>query len=71
MATRCLLVGLLALALARPFIPPGSSVPWIVILPLLLLAVVGIGVAVVLHDEPKWRRWIGAISVLLLLACVA
>ena len=71
MATRCLLVGLLALALARPFIPPGSSVPWIVILPLLLLAVVGIGVAVVLHNEPKWRRWIGTISVLLLLACVA
>ncbi|MEN8714663.1 MAG: VWA domain-containing protein, partial [Verrucomicrobiales bacterium] len=71
MATRCLLVGLLALALARPFIPPGSSVPWIAILPLLLLAVVGIGVAVVLHNEPKWRRWIGTISVLLLLACVA
>lgn len=71
MATRCLLVGLLALALARPFIPPGSSIPWIVILPLLLLAVVGIGVAVVLHDEPKWRRWIGGLSLLLLLACVA
>lgn len=70
MATRCLLVGLLALALARPFIPPGSTVPWIVILPLLLLSVVGIGVAVVLHDEPKWRRWIAAGSVFLLLACI-
>lgn len=70
MATRCLLVGLLALALARPFIPPGSTIPWIVILPLLLLSVVGIGVAVVLHEEPKWRRWIGIFSVLLLLACV-
>ncbi len=71
MATRCLLVGLLALALARPFIPPGSTIPWLLILPLLLLAVVGIGVAVVLHDEPKWRRWIAGISVGLLLACVA
>ena len=50
MATRCLLVGLLALALARPFIPPGSTIPWLLILPLLLFAVVGIGVAVVLHD---------------------
>jgi hypothetical protein len=70
MATRCLLVGLLALALARPFIPPGSTIPWIVILPLLLIAVVGIGVAVVLHEEPKWRRWIGSLSVILLLACV-
>jgi hypothetical protein len=71
MATRCLLVGLLALALARPFIPPGSTIPWLLILPLLLLAVVGIGVAVVLHDEPKWRRWIAGISIGLLLACVA
>lgn len=71
MACRCLLVGMLALALARPFIPPGSSIPWIVILPLLLLAIVGIGVAVVLHDEPKWRRLIGLGSVALLLLCVA
>ena len=71
MATRCLLVGLLALALARPFIPPGSTIPWLLILPLLLFAVVGIGVAVVLHDEPKWRRWIAGISIGLLLACVA
>ena len=71
MATRCLLVGLLALALARPFIPPGSTIPWLLILPLLLLSVVGIGGAVVLHDEPKWRRWIAGISIGLLLACVA
>ncbi|MCB1089646.1 MAG: BatA domain-containing protein, partial [Verrucomicrobiae bacterium] len=28
MAARCLLVGLLALALARPFVPPGSNIPW-------------------------------------------
>lgn len=70
MATRCLLVGLLALALARPFIPPGSSIPWIILLPLLLLAIVGIGVAVVLHDEPKWRQWIGLTSIALLLLCI-
>lgn len=71
MATRCLLVGLLALALARPFIPPGSTIPWLLVLPLLLLAVVGIGITVVLHDEPKWRRWIGGISLFLLLACIS
>ncbi|MEX2579826.1 MAG: PA14 domain-containing protein [Verrucomicrobiales bacterium] len=70
MATRCLLVGLLALALARPFVPPGSTVPWLLVLPLLLLSVVGLGVTAVLHEEPKWRRWIGGISLLLLLACV-
>ncbi len=71
MASRCLLVGLLALAVARPFIPPGSTIPWIIILPLLLIAVVGIGVAVVLHDEPRWRFRIGLVSVILLLLCVS
>lgn len=71
MATRCLLVGLLALALARPFIPPGSTIPWLLVLPLLLLGIVGLGVAVVLHDEPKWRRWIAGVSLILLLGCVA
>lgn len=71
MAARCLLVGLLALALARPFIPPGSTIPWLAVLPLLLLGVVGLGVAVVLHDEPVWRRRIAFVSGLVLLACVA
>ncbi len=71
MATRCLLVGLLALALARPFIPPGSTVPWLLVLPLLLLAVVGFGVAAVLHDEPVWRRRVAIGAVLALLLCAA
>lgn len=70
MAARCLLVGLLALALARPFIPPGSTIPWLLLLPLLLLAVVGLGVAVVLHDERIWRRRIAIASTLILLLCV-
>ena len=70
MATRCLLVGLLAIALARPFIPPGSTIPWLIILPLILLGVVGLGVAVVLHSEPKWRFWIGLSSILILLLCI-
>lgn len=71
MAARCLLVGLLALALARPFIPPGSTIPWLLVLPLLLLAVVGLGVAVVLHDEKVWRRRIAIASALVLLLCAA
>ncbi len=33
MATRCLLLTLIALAIARPFVPPNSSVPWVVVLP--------------------------------------
>ncbi|MCP5540157.1 MAG: VWA domain-containing protein [Akkermansiaceae bacterium] len=71
MASRCLLVGLLALALARPFVPPGSGVPWLLVLPLLLLGVVGLGVATVLHNARKWRFWIGLLSVLALAACAA
>lgn len=71
MATRCLLVGLLAIALARPFVPPGSSIPWLLVLPLFLISVIGLGVAVVLHNEPIWRRRIGIASILLLLTCIA
>ncbi len=69
MAARCLLVGLLALALARPFVPPGSTIPWPIVLPLLLLAITGIGVAVVLHNEPKWRALIGLSSLGTLIVC--
>lgn len=69
MASRCLLVGLLALALARPFVPPGSNVPWLFVLPLALLGVVGLGVAAVLHNEPKWRFWTALGSILALMIC--
>ena len=68
MAARCLLFALLALAVARPFIPPGSSVPWVVVLPLGLLAVVALGVGVALWSRPKWR-WLlilGGVGALLL-----
>ncbi|MCB1093775.1 MAG: BatA domain-containing protein, partial [Verrucomicrobiae bacterium] len=71
MAARCLLVGLLALALARPFVPPGSNIPWLFVLPLILLGVVGLGVAAVLHNEPKWRFWIALASLAALLGCGA
>lgn len=69
MASRCLLLGLLALALARPFVPPGSSVPWLVILPLILFAIVGLGVATVLRNERKWRLWIFSVSTFILILC--
>lgn len=69
MAARCLLLGLLALALARPFVPPGSSVPWLIILPLILLAIVGLGVATVLQNERKWRLWLFSISAFILVIC--
>ena len=67
LAARCLLVGLLALALARPFIPAGSTVPWQVVLPAGLLAVVLFGVNFALWRYPAWRRR----TILAALACAA
>ncbi len=39
MATRCLLLGLVALAIARPLVTPDSAVPWLFVLPAALLGI--------------------------------
>ncbi|MGB0774712.1 MAG: BatA domain-containing protein, partial [Akkermansiaceae bacterium] len=72
MATRCLLLALIALAIARPFVPPNSSVPWVVVLPLSLLGVAAIAGSVVLSDrKPRWLvRLIGVVCILLAIAAV-
>ena len=54
LAARCLLVGLLALAIARPFVPPGSSVPWVIVLPAFLIGLVCFTTAMVLRGNRKW-----------------
>ena len=70
MAARCLLIALLALALARPFVPPDSSVPWIFVLPLTLLGVAALGASFVLSRAGV--RWLTrAVALLLLLGSVA
>lgn len=56
MAARCLLLALLALALARPFIPPDSNVPWLFVLPASLLGIALFGASFVLGE--KKTRWI-------------
>ncbi|MEO5917815.1 MAG: PA14 domain-containing protein [Luteolibacter sp.] len=56
MAARCLLLGLLALALARPFIPPDSNVPWLFVLPAGLLGIALLGGSFVLGNAKA--RWI-------------
>lgn len=68
MATRCLLLALLALAVARPFIPAGSVFSWLVVLPLLLAGVGCLGAWSVLRDDPTWRRrvfWWGLLALVL------
>lgn len=56
MAARCLLLALLALALARPFIPPDSNIPWLFVLPAGLLGIAFFGASFVLGG--KKARWI-------------
>lgn len=54
MAARCLLMGLLALAVARPFAPPGSPVPWVVVLPAFLLSLVAFTTSIILRGNRNW-----------------
>ncbi len=70
MACRCLLVALTALALARPFIPAGSRMPWMVVLPAAMLAVGLLGASYALAPYPVWRRRLLALAALLALLAV-
>ena len=70
LAARCLLVALLALALSRPFISASSQVPWVVVLPAALLAVVLFGVSFALWRYPVWRRRVIFVVVVLVVLCV-
>jgi hypothetical protein len=69
MAARCLLLGLVALAIARPFVPPDSSVPWLFVLPAALVGIALLGGSFVLAGKARWLLRGGA--VLLLLAATA
>ena len=65
LACRCLLPALAALALARPFVTPGSRVPWVIVLPMMLLAITLFGISFAMWRYPKWRRLSMALSILL------
>lgn len=56
MITRCMLLVLLGLAMARPFIPAGSVFTWIFVLPLVLGGFGCLAAWSVLRDEPGLRR---------------
>ena len=71
LATRCLLVALLALAVARPFVPPGSPVPWGIVLPAFLVGLVSFTTALVLRDNRKWFRILMGVAGLLAVLSVA
>ncbi|MCW1912515.1 PA14 domain-containing protein [Luteolibacter sp. GHJ8] len=68
MAARCLLLALIALALARPFVPPDSSVPWLFVLPAALVGVALLGASFVLAGKIRWILKFVAVALLLLAA---
>ncbi|NQT50699.1 VWA domain-containing protein, partial [bacterium] len=53
---RCLLVALVVLAMARPFLPSRYSIPWAVVLPAFLAGVICLGVAGAMWANRK-ARW--------------
>lgn len=70
MAARCLLAGLLALAVARPFVTPDSNVPWLFVLPAALLGIALFGGSFVLGGA-KARWVVRSLALLLVLTATA
>lgn len=70
MAARCLLLALLALAVARPFLTPDSQVPWLFVLPAGLLAIASFGASFVLSNA-RWRWGLRVMSLLLVMGASA
>jgi len=69
LALRCLLVALVVLAMARPFLPTRTMVPWAIVLPAMLGAAIALGVAAAMWSYAK-ARW-ALVGVAVLLAAVA
>ncbi|NWK55729.1 VWA domain-containing protein [Verrucomicrobiaceae bacterium N1E253] len=69
MVTRCLLLALIALAVARPFVPPNSAVPWLVVIPLVLLGMAAFGGSFTLSGRKS--RWLLRLTGLLCLLATA
>jgi hypothetical protein len=55
LAARCLIAGCAVLAMARPFVPAGSSFPWWLVLPLGMLGIVFFGMSFALGRYRKWQ----------------
>jgi len=67
LALRCLVMALLALALARPFLPSRTTIPWATVLPALLVAAILIGVAAAVWSSRRARYALLGVAGLLIL----
>jgi len=56
MVLRCLVVGLLVMAMARPFLPSRTTIPWALVLPTFIAAVILVGIAAAMwsHLRARW-----------------
>ena len=70
MAARCLLLALAALAVARPFVPPDSRIPWSLLLPLALVAIAMFGASFV-AGKRTMRGFLRGLAIILLLGVAA
>jgi hypothetical protein len=70
MALRCLAVALLALALARPFLPAHTTIPWAVVLPAFLIGAMLLGMAVAMWSVRRTRLILLGISSFLLVLAI-
>lgn len=69
LAARCLLVGLVALAVARPFQPPGGMIPYVVVIPAFLLALVCLTTGIILRESKKHLFSLVGLGLALLALC--
>jgi hypothetical protein len=69
MSMRCMLVALLVLTIARPFLPSQTAIPWMIVLPTMLAASVCAAVGSAMWSQ-KQTRWLllGAAALLMLIA---
>jgi len=69
MVLRCLVVALVVMAMARPFLPSRTTIPWALVLPTFIAAVILVGIAAAMwsHVRARWTL----LGVAATLACVA
>jgi hypothetical protein len=67
LALRCLVVALLVLAMARPFLPTRTTIPWATVLPAILVSAILIGVAAAVWSSRRARYALLGVAGLLIL----
>ena len=70
MSMRCMLVALLVLTIARPFLPSQTAIPWMIVLPAVLAASVCAAVASAMWSQKRARMLLLLATGVLLLSLI-